>query len=46
MPFDPKGFVVEDTYPPGVVPAEFAEDNWRYIVAWPEWMAEWRRRRR
>lgn len=46
MPFDPQGFVVDGFHPPGTVPAEFAEDNWRYIVAWQEWMAEWRRRHR
>jgi hypothetical protein len=46
MPFDSKAFVLEDAYAPGTVPAEFAEDNWRYLVARQEWEAEWRRRRR
>lgn len=45
MPFDAMEFPVDGAYPPGAVPAEFAEDNWRYQVARQEWEAEWRRRR-
>ncbi len=42
---DDHWFPVNGAYPPGAVPPEFVEANWRYELARQEWELEWQRHR-